>query len=345
MSTFHLGFPSPSITDLNMKDNAPLARLAEELGFDVLWHSNERFYREMFIRMASSAIATKSIGIGGAVVEPFAVHPALTAQSLATLDELSGGRATLAIGAGGSGFQMMGINRRHSALAMREANIVMKRLLAGEEVTFEGKHIQTHAAHLQFSPGHPIPLWVATRGDLTLEKSGEYAEAVMIATNASSQGLAEAIKLIEKGTRRAGRSMKEIRLMARVDTCIHPVRDAAYQGTRIMIAQFLATSYPDRNFVYRAGLEVPPEIETLLARKDPGLLTLVAQKIPEEFISAFCWAGTPEMVAEHVIEVARSSGIREFGFWLLLAPGQTREEAVRLLAGKTLPLIRAAIRD
>src|SRR4030042_359063 len=106
---FHLGFPSPSIADLRMPENAPLASLCEDLGFDYLWHSNERFFREMFIRMASSAIATRTIQIGGAIVEPFAVHPLLTAQSLVTLDELSEGRATVAIGAGGSGFQMMGL--------------------------------------------------------------------------------------------------------------------------------------------------------------------------------------------------------------------------------------------
>ena len=58
MPRFHLGFPSPSIADLKMPDNAALARLAETLGFDTLWHSNQRFYREMFVRMASSAMVT-----------------------------------------------------------------------------------------------------------------------------------------------------------------------------------------------------------------------------------------------------------------------------------------------
>ena len=343
MPVFHLGFPSPSIADLQMKENASLARLAEVLGFDVLWHSNERFHREMFIRMASSAIATERIGIGGAVVEPFAVHPAVTAQSLATLDELSGGRATLALGAGGSGFQMMGINRRHSARAIRETYGVIRGLLTGEAVDFDGEQIQAHAARLQFSPGRRITLWVATRGDWTLENSGRYSEAVMIATNASPRGLSVAIELIKKGAEQAGRSINDIRLMARVDTCVHADCDKAYQGARPMVARFLANSYPDDSFIRRAGLEVPPEVEALLARKDPGLLPQIAHAIPETFISAFCWAGTPGMVAEQVIEVARATDIREFGFWLLLAPGQSREEAARLLAGEVLPLVRAGM--
>ncbi|MCL4561961.1 MAG: LLM class flavin-dependent oxidoreductase [Chloroflexi bacterium] len=343
MPTFHLGFPSPSIADLSMPDHVALARKIEDLGFDTLWHSNERFYREMFIRMASSAMVTSRITLGGAIVEPFAVHPALTAQSLGTLDELSGGRATVAIGAGGSGFQMMGINRKHSAQAVREAYTVMRGLLAGEEVTLAGKLIQANQARLQFVPAHPIPLWIATRGDLTLETSGEYAEAVMIATYASPGGIAEAKKLVETGAQRAGRSIDQIRMLSRVDTCVHQDVKTAYDGTRLMIARFLWGSYPDRNFVHRVGLDVPPDVEALIACRDHSLVPQIAALIPDEFVSAFCWAGTPEMVAERVVAVARLTGIREFGFWLLMAPGQTREEAVQLLAEEVLPLIRSEL--
>jgi 5,10-methylenetetrahydromethanopterin reductase len=313
------------------------------LGFDALWHSNQRFYREMFIRMASSAMATSQIGLGGAVAEPFAVHPILTAQSLATVDELSGGRATLALGAGGSGFQMMGIKRQRPALALREAYGVMKRLLAGEEVSFDGEIVKAERARLQFTSGRSIPLWIATRGDLTLETSGEYADAVMIATYAMPYGIREAIGLVEKGAKRAGRNLDDVRLMSRVDTCVHPDPKVAYAGTRLMIARFLWSSYPDRNFVKRAGLAVPVDIEALIAKRDYDLVPQAAKLMPDEFVEAFCWAGAPQMVAARVIDVARETGLKEFGFWLLLAPGQTREEAVQLMATEVLPLIRAAL--
>jgi alkanesulfonate monooxygenase SsuD/methylene tetrahydromethanopterin reductase-like flavin-dependent oxidoreductase (luciferase family) len=137
--------------------------------------------------------------------------------------------------------------------------------------------------------------------------------------------------------------MGEIRLMARVDTCVHPIRQAAYDGIRPMIARFLATSYPDRSFVHRAGLEVPPNLEALIALRDPALVPQIARDIPEEFIPAFCWAGTPEMVAEQVASAAHATGVDEFGFWLLLAPGQTREEAIRLLSLEVLPQLRNLI--
>lgn len=340
---FHLGFPSPSIADLHMADNAALAEQCEQLGFDGLWHSNQRFYREMFIRMASSSMATSNIAIGGAIAEPFAVHPALTAQSLASVHELCGGRAMLALGAGGSGFQAMGIRRQRSARALREAYQIIKDLLRGEEVTLEGEVVQTYGARLQFQAPMPAStLWVATRGDLTFKTAGEYADAIIIATYANAPGIREVLNIIEAGATKGDRQLQDLRLMSRVDTCVHEDYRKAYDGTRIMIARFLWSSYPDRNFVHRAGLEVPDDIEALIAQRDYGLVPDAAELIPDEFVRAFCWAGSPDMVADQVITIARETGIREFGFWALLASGQTREESVRLIANKVLPRIRDA---
>jgi hypothetical protein len=131
--------------------------------------------------------------------------------------------------------------------------------------------------------------------------------------------------------------------MSRVDTCVHVDAARAFDGTRGMIARFLWTSYPDRNFVRRAGLEVPVEVEALMGRRDYRLVPEAAAIIPDEFVRAFTWAGTPEMIVERVTGIARQAGIHEFGFWLLLAPGQTREAALRLLGEAVAPQVRAAL--
>lgn len=340
---FHLGFPAPSITDLKMPDNAALARLAEARGFDGLWHSNQRFFREMFVRMASSAMVTERILLGGAVAEPFAVHPVITAQSLATVDELAGGRATLALGAGGSGFKMMGIERRRSAQALREAYTVITGLLEGHEVTFDGEIVQAYKARLAFEIDAPPPLWIATRGDITLETSGEYAEGVIIATYATPGGIQAALSMVAKGAERAGRSIDSIRVLSRVDTCVHRDQQAAYDGLREMIANVLFSSYPDRKFVQRMGLEVTEELERLIARQEVELKPQVAEMIPDEFVNTFGWAGTPEMVANRIVEIHSATGIEEYGFWAVMAKGQTREESLKLIADEVLPRIRSAI--
>lgn len=339
---FHLGMPSPTIAPLPTADWAGVAARAERHGFAFLWHSNERFYREMFVRMTVSTLATSGIGIGGAIAEPYAVHPAVTAQSLATVHELSGGRAALAMGAGGSGFPMMRIERRRPAAALRDACRIARGMVAGESVTLDGENASVREAHLHFAPpAPPPPIWIATRGDRTLEVAGEVADGALIATYAQSEQIAEALALVRSGERKAARPAGEVRTMARVDTCVHPDGERAVEGTRVMVAKLLWASYPDRGFVERVGLEVPGPLEEVIARRDYDLLEDASDLVPDELIEAFCWAGTPNAVAARVAEVVARTDVRELGFWLLRAPEQSLAEAMELLAGEVVPAIRA----
>lgn len=343
---FHLGFPSPTISDLPTAEWSGLARTCEDLGFDCLWHSNERFYREMFVRMAVSTLATERIGIGGAIAEPFAVHPAVTAQALATVHELSEGRATLALGAGGSGFPMMGIERRRPARALREAHEIIGRMVTGDTVTVAGEIVQARSARLHFEPPQPAPIiWLATRGDLTLRLAGEVADGVIVATYSRPADVLEAVELVAAGASRAGRELSDVRILARVDTCVHADAETAFDGSRLMVAKLLWSSFPDRGFVERANLEVPTALEEVIATRDYDQLDEAAALVPDDFVDAFCWAGTPTMVAERVVSVARATGIREFGFWVLRAGEDSLLDAVTTLANEVVPEVRQMLAE
>jgi 5,10-methylenetetrahydromethanopterin reductase len=342
-AAFHVGLPSPTIADVDVKEWPGITRMCEAAGFSCLWHSNERFYREMWIRMAVAALSSDRMGIGGAVADPFSVHPLITAQALATMVELSNGRATLAIGAGGSGFQMMGIRRSHPASALKDALSIMRPVLRGETVTYVGDEIQAHQARIQFAPVGPVDLWIATRGDMTLEVAGEVADGVMIATYADPDSIEEAVQLIEKGAARSGRSVEDLRLMARVDTCVHDNPSEAYDGARLMIAKLLWASYPDRRFLQRMGLEVPEPIEARLAERDYEVIKGVASEVPDDFVSRLSWSGTPETVAERVASVIAATRVREIGFWILPAPGQSLQTAVETVATKVIPGVRSLL--
>src|ERR1700731_4136071 len=87
-------------------------KLAEASKFDKVWLADERFYREGYSCLAGFAEKTSRVSLGPCVTDPFARHPALTAMAIATLDEISSGRAVLGIGAGISGFAELGIERK-----------------------------------------------------------------------------------------------------------------------------------------------------------------------------------------------------------------------------------------
>src|ERR1700757_2966385 len=91
---------------------AERARLAERCGFHAVWVADERFYREVYAVLTQVALATERVRMGPCVTDPFARHPALTAMAIATLDEISNGRALLGFGAGISGFVELGIVRK-----------------------------------------------------------------------------------------------------------------------------------------------------------------------------------------------------------------------------------------
>lgn len=338
----HLGFPSVSIESIAMPSWAEHAVAAERAGFDCLWHSNERFFREMFVRMAVSSTSTSKIAIGGAIAEGFAVHPAITAQSIASIAELSGGRATLAIGAGGSGLPAMGIERRHVVETIEATYRTIDDLLAGEIVERTAPTFEAHRARLHFrSPA--VPLWIAGRGRGTLELAGSIGAGAMVATFATPAGVANALDWVEASAARAGRRRQDFRVMSRVDTCIHPDPALALEGARRMVAKLLWMSYPDRRFVEAVGATVPDELERVIATRDYDAIDDAARLVDDQLVSALAWAGPPSAIAGRVIDIVRSTGVSDVGFWLLAAPGQSLLGAVELLASTVVAEVRSVL--
>ncbi len=316
---------------------------AEALGYDQIWVSNEKFFHDMYIVASVVAEHTSRVKIGTFVADPYTHHPALTAMAVGTLDAISGGRAILGMGAGGTGFPVMGIKRTKPAVAIREAVEVIRALWRGETVDYHGEVIHCRNGRLNFRARPGILVTIATRGNLVLQTAGEVADAVMVATYAEPVGIQHALSMIERGARKAGRSMGDIALISRVEACISHDRQAAYAAVKPMVGVFLWTSYPDREFVHRVGLEVPPELEAIIAKRDYNLMAPNAHLIPDEFVDKFCWAGTPEEVAHKVAEVARM-GIENITFLPHPPEGGNTLETMREFARTVKPLVDRTVK-
>lgn len=342
MTQFHIGYSARAVKDYPLERRQALVRLAEDLGFDVLWHSNERFYRDAWVNMTVSAMLTSRIGLGCAVADPYAIHPALIAQTLATVDEVARGRAIMGIGAGGSGFVPLGIQRRRPAQAIREAIEVTRRFLAGEYLDYQGEVVQFRGGQIHFHPRASIPIYVASRGKAVLEMGGAVADGVMIATYATPPGIEYAVAQVERGARKAGRRLDDVRLLVRVDTCVLPDRETARNALKQMLAFVLWTSYPDRGFVQQVGLQVPAELEALIARREYDLMHDAGPLVPDAFVDAFAWAGTPDDVAQQIARVVRL-GIGEIGCWIQAPPGYDIGAIARSIATEVRPRVEALV--
>jgi 5,10-methylenetetrahydromethanopterin reductase len=277
-----------------------LAAEAEALGYDDVWVSNERFYRDMYVGLTVATLRTRRVRLGSFVVDPYSAHPALTAVTAATLDELSGGRAVIGIGAGGTGFPAMGLGRPRPAAAIREAIVVIRRLLAGETVTFEGGVVRCRDARLHVAPRPAIPLVVATQGERVLQAGGEVADEVMVSTFASPASFRRAAAHVAIGAARAERGAGPVPLIARIDAAIGDDLAACRAAVKPILAVVLLVTQPHWDWVEAEGLEVPAALADVLQTGGYDRVLSAAALLPDAFADRFAWVGPPARVAEQV---------------------------------------------
>jgi 5,10-methylenetetrahydromethanopterin reductase len=169
----------------------PFVRLCELLGYDSFCHADEKWTRDVWVRLAVAAAGTSRIGLGITVTDPYTRHPALTAQAAATLGEASGGRLRVVLGAGSHFETLPGYASVRPAVGIRETTELMRRLWAGERVTFEGDVVRFLGGKLDFAvrPDEAPSVWVAGRGRQVLATAGAVADGVLIGSFATPAGI------------------------------------------------------------------------------------------------------------------------------------------------------------
>jgi 5,10-methylenetetrahydromethanopterin reductase len=283
--------PSAPVADL-----VALAEEVERLGYRYLWVNDERLERDPFTVLAAMAQRTDRVRLGPGVTNPYSRHPALIATATATLDELSGGRAVLGLGAGGTNHRALGIERKAPVTALRDAIELVRDLWAGSTATVEGDVVRAREAKLDFAAQRPqIPIYIGGRGPRVLELAGEVADGVIVGNVATREGWSYALDRIVAGAARAGRDVGEIRLTAWLYVCVADDEDEALDAIRPMAATSLVTSRP---VLGELGIEMPDDFRARMERRgwslDREVVTEAGAKLPAELVDRFGIAGTPD---------------------------------------------------
>jgi 5,10-methylenetetrahydromethanopterin reductase len=327
---------------------AERARLAEANGYNTVWVADERFYREVYSCLGQIAARTSKVLLGPCVTDPFARHPALTAMAIATLDEISGGRAILGIGAGISGFVELGIYHRRPARAMREAIDLIQALLRAETVDFRGEVIGFHQGRLSFPPVRSaIPVYVASNGPLGQRMAAEIADGVIMEACASAAEVRAFRGAVEDAAGKAGRDPQAIRIIARLNTCIAADGRAARDAVRPTVARYLGAGRLRSRTAAAQGLTLPAEAVAAVAGAayaagvTPYLPLL--PMITDRHVDALTLAGTVEEVAEHAIAL-RTAGADAIIARPFAPQGGSIEETIVKLGAEVWPRVTAAVR-
>lgn len=168
-----------------------MVRSIEEAGFDSIWIGDHLLYRgsddepvgpwECWTQLAAVAAMTSRVELGPLVAATSFHSPAMIAKMAATIDEISGGRLVLGLGAGWNRpeYDAFGFAYDHRVGRFEEAFEIIRRLLAGEELTFGGEYYRLERSTT--TPRGPrdgaIPLMVGSNGPRMLEITLPYVDS------------------------------------------------------------------------------------------------------------------------------------------------------------------------
>lgn len=179
-------------------------RVADRSGLSALGiGDSQSIYPDVYARCAIAATETSTLTIGPCVSNPITRHPAVTAGAIASIDEMSDGRAYLGIGTGDSAARNIG--RPAASLAETEHYIgAVHDLLSTGSTVWNDAHVHLDA------PTRAIPILLAASGPATLELAGRIADGVIVGVGLETNAIASAKTAIERGLRTAGRSTDDI---------------------------------------------------------------------------------------------------------------------------------------
>ena len=323
--------------DYTLEELASLGRLCEQLGYRSLWYTDVRFGRECYVGLSAVASHTSRLRLGPGVSDPYTRHPAMTATAIATLDELSGGRAMLGLGVGGQGFRELGIERRLPVAALRETVEIVRALLRGETVTLQGKVISLTDASLHFEPVRAdIPIYFATHGAQVSKLAGRIADGVLIANTLHPRMLARYLDRIREGMAQASRGFDSFDLGLRVEACISDEGDAAFMVMRRRMASRLMGQYPHWAYLDEMGVQLPEAFVSIASTKDPRRVDEAAVLMPPEIVEHTVLAGSAQRVAERLAAALRPE-IASITIRPHSVPGESVESVVRAFAEEVMP--------
>ena len=299
------------------------AELAERLGYDTFFVAEHHFHEygavpNPAVMLSTLAQRTRRLRLGSAISILTFHHPLTVAESYAMVDVLSGGRLTLGVGSGYLRHEFEGyrIDPAEKRERFDENLAVLKRALAGERITFDGRYTKLESVQINVLPvQRPVPVYVAILNKLGAYHVGRQGNAILCVPYASADRFDEIGPMIAEY--RKGRA--EAGLAAADDDgayCFHThvaetdeqCRREAAEAFDLYVATRLYAKRQVYDDILRSGLGLFGSVETVVDK----------------------------MVRMHEMGVRHVLTLQNFG---LMRP-ELVHNSMRLMAEKVLPRVR-----
>ncbi len=175
--------------DVRWPEYVAMARAAEEIGFESVWVGDHLLYRgdgrpergpwDAWVLLSALANATARVALGPLVACTAFHPPGILARMAAGVDEVSGGRLVLGLGAGWNRteFDAFGLPYDNRVARFEESFDVIRRLLGGERVSVFGRFVHVEDAVLLPPPARRVPLMIGSSGERMLRAALPHADA------------------------------------------------------------------------------------------------------------------------------------------------------------------------
>jgi 5,10-methylenetetrahydromethanopterin reductase len=326
------------------------ARLMDEAGFDTIWLAEAYpWWRKHSMEARSStalsplvARETERLAVGWGIISPYTRHPIQIAMEARVTQEAAGpGRFYLGLGVSKIFMRHAGVGEgSRPVAAMKEAAAIIRAVLGGEAVDFDGKVFEAHIPELRGdaeAPRWDVPLYFAGTGPMMLRAAAQIADGLLTASITTPAF----VRYVRARVAEAGRDPDELDIGCTIVASIAEGREAGRDGAREIAGMYLANKVQNIQSAADTLLELAglsqEEIQPVADAMERGGRLAAKAAVTDEILDK-CRpiAGTPDDCIA-AIEEYRAAGCTHV---MLELWGEDRLGQLRLFGERVLPHVR-----
>ena len=307
-------FSFVTLPDYPLQESVEHIKVADELGFYGCYAADETWHKDLYVLFAAAASATSQIRMGPSLAPIALREPTLVAQAVATLDELTGGRAECVISIGNFsllaqyGMDWTGMK---TVSRVKEAHQVMRTFLDEGALTFDGE-FYNYAGLFTFARPvqEHLPVMIgALRGPRSFQVAGEVSDGTHAFAQYSQEACDYMVEHVRIGAERAGRNWQDLDIAVWNVFAIGPDSAKAKTAAQTIGAFYIPAMAVEQ--LERHGLS-QADVQPILDAFGDGDVQGAIDAMTPDIAERLSVAGTPEEIVDKIKTDIEPSGVNHF---------------------------------
>lgn len=304
-------FSYAMLPDYPLSESLASIQKADELGFYAVYAADETWHKDLWLLFAAAAASTSRIRLGPSISGVCLREPTLIAQAAATLDELTNGRAEVAVSSGNFGLlAQYNIDwaKTKPLSRVKEAVQVIRTFLDEGVITHEGEFFNYNGLFTFARPVQehlPVKMG-AMRGPRSFEAAAEFSDGCHHALSYTREAYEYMMEHCGIGAERAGKNVQDLDMGSWVVFSVAEDSAIAKDAARSMVGLY-ASSMPHEQ-LKRNGVH-PDEVAPIIEAIGAGDMARGIELTTPDLAERLSIAGTPEEVTAKIKENVEPTGV------------------------------------